>query len=70
MANWTQSSMLLLNINKMKSKLLIYIILVFVLINSPVSAQNNSLVQSGPMLGYSEMLESLIWVQTTTEASV
>jgi alkaline phosphatase D len=54
----------------MKSKLLIYLLLVFGLNNTTVLAQNNSLLQSGPMLGYSEMLESLIWVQTTKEASV
>jgi alkaline phosphatase D len=30
----------------------------------------NSLLQSGPMLGYSDMRESMIWVQTTTEAEV
>ena len=30
----------------------------------------NPLLQSGPMLGYSDMRESLIWVQTTREAEV
>ncbi len=30
----------------------------------------NPLLQSGPMLGYSDMRESLIWVQTTSEAEV
>ena len=30
----------------------------------------NPLLQSGPMLGYSDMRESLIWVQTTLEAEV
>jgi len=30
----------------------------------------NSLLQSGPMLGYSDMRESMIWVQTTSEAEV
>jgi alkaline phosphatase D len=55
----------------MKSNLLIFILLIlFGLNNSPVSAQNNSLLQSGPMLGYSEMQESLIWVQTVKEAAV
>lgn len=34
-----------------------------------LSAQH-PLLQSGPMLGYSEMLETLIWVQTTKEAEV
>ncbi|MEY3053181.1 MAG: hypothetical protein RLY31_2966 [Bacteroidota bacterium] len=35
-----------------------------------LSAQRPSLLQSGPMLGYSEMKEVLIWVQTNREASV
>lgn len=30
----------------------------------------NPLLQSGPMLGYSDMRESMIWVQTTGEAEV
>lgn len=30
----------------------------------------NPLLQSGPMLGYSDMRESMIWVQTTSEAEV
>lgn len=30
----------------------------------------NPLLQSGPMLGYSDMRESMIWVQTTAEAEV
>jgi len=34
-----------------------------------LSAQH-PLLQSGPMLGYSEMLETMIWVQTTKEAEV
>lgn len=29
-----------------------------------------SLLQSGPMLGYSEMMEALVWVQTTEAANV
>ncbi len=35
--------------------------------NSP---QGNANLQSGPMLGYSEMKESLIWVQTKSESKV
>ena len=31
---------------------------------------SHPLLQSGPMLGYSEMRESMIWVQTTLEAEV
>lgn len=34
-----------------------------------VSAQKN-LLQSGPMVGYSEMLEVMLWAQTTQEAEV
>jgi alkaline phosphatase D len=30
----------------------------------------NSLLQSGPMVGYCEMTEAKIWVQTTTAAQV
>ena len=30
----------------------------------------NPLLQSGPMLGYSDMREAMIWVQTTSEAEV
>lgn len=55
----------------MKRNSLIFILISFIWItNLPVSAQNNKLLQSGPMLGYAEIQESLIWVQTTKEASV
>lgn len=37
---------------------------------SPAQNAGNSLLQSGPMPGYSDMRESMIWVQTTREAEV
>lgn len=40
-----------------------------VLSSNPVFANSDNL-QSGPMLGYSEMRESLLWVQTKKEAKV
>lgn len=53
--------------------LMIFCCMVFSVLLSQFSiAQQvvNPLLQSGPMLGYSDMRESLIWVQTTTEAEV
>ena len=35
-----------------------------------LTSGQSSLLQSGPMLGYSEMKEVLLWVQTTDEADV
>lgn len=43
--------------------------LLFAVLPSPVSAQEARL-QSGPMLGYSEMFEVLVWAQTTAPADV
>lgn len=43
--------------------------LLLILLLTPLSAQK-SLLQAGPMLGYSEMREVMIWVQTTEAASV
>jgi alkaline phosphatase D len=37
---------------------------------SSAQVNANPLLQSGPMLGYSDMRESMIWVQTTREAEV
>lgn len=42
---------------------------VFLLISTLVLPQNN-LLQSGPMVGYSEMMEVMVWVQTTGGAKV
>lgn len=47
------------------------IILIFVLFSFYQSSfAQNSLLQSGPMVGYSAMKEVLLWVQTTQPASV
>ena len=46
-----------------------YFLLIFLIISQLVVAQS-SLLQSGPMLGYSGFREVLVWVQTTDEASV
>ncbi|MFN8673916.1 MAG: alkaline phosphatase D family protein [Candidatus Sericytochromatia bacterium] len=56
----------------MKKKFLVSIltsIFAFSVIEKP-SYSAPDLIQSGPMLGYSEMRESLIWVQTKKEAKV
>jgi len=56
----------------MKIGLLLICISAFGLLPSISHAQasGNSLLRSGPMLGYSDMRESMIWVQTTSEAEV
>ena len=41
---------------------------VIVLFSISIFAQNN--LKSGPMVGYSEMKEAVIWLQTEKEASV
>ena len=45
------------------------LVLISVIIYSSLFSQKD-LLQSGPMLGYSEMLEVPVWVQTTKEAEV
>ncbi|MEM9820244.1 MAG: alkaline phosphatase family protein, partial [Bacteroidota bacterium] len=45
------------------------LLLCLVLLTTELMAQN-SLLQSGPMLGYSEMTEVLLWVQTKEAAKV
>lgn len=47
--------------------LLCYLMLPFI---SVAQSGTNTLIQSGPMLGYAEMREALIWIQTTNEAEV
>ena len=49
-------------------KKLLYILFISTLGLSSVSAQD--LVQSGPMVGYSDMFEALLWVQTKESAKV
>ncbi|MCF8414268.1 MAG: alkaline phosphatase family protein, partial [Melioribacteraceae bacterium] len=50
----------------MKAKALIFSLL---LVTSTIYSQK-SLIQSGPMVGYSQMMESIVWVQTTNSANV
>jgi alkaline phosphatase D len=38
--------------------------------NKKNTSANKSLLQAGPMVGYSEMKEVMLWVQTTKEAEV
>lgn len=44
--------------------------LIFACCATSILTGQNNLLQSGPMLGYSQMMEVLIWVQTTKEAKV
>lgn len=53
----------------MKNVFILSIISLLWMQAAPTFAQQ-SLLQSGPMLGYSEMREVVIWVQTNTNASV
>lgn len=49
----------------------IYIILSILFLSSSTIAQNHEqLVTSGPMLGYNEMREVMVWIQTKNEAEV
>ena len=50
---------------KMKNK-----IFLLLFISAYCLSAQSSLLQSGPMLGYSEMREVLLWVQTTEAAKV
>ncbi|MBS4058077.1 MAG: alkaline phosphatase family protein [Bacteroidales bacterium] len=52
----------------MKTKLIIFVAYCLSVIN--LNAQPEKVLRSGPMLGYAEMLESVIWVQTISEAKV
>jgi len=45
-------------------------LIVLFLVCSYVGFSQNSLLQSGPMVGYCEMTEAVIWLQTNKEASV
>jgi len=46
-----------------------YILFVFLCISVSLSAQNN-LLQAGPMVGYCEMTEAVIWIQTKENVPV
>lgn len=52
----------------MKTKKILLVAIFFFMANSFIAQTN--LIQSGPMLGYSEMLEVPVWIQTTVPASV
>ena len=52
----------------MKYKSLILLFTIIFSFNYVFSQKN--LLQSGPMIGYSEMLEVMLWAQTTKEAKV
>jgi len=52
----------------MKSKLILLLSVAFFQINFIIAQKE--LLQSGPMLGYSEMKEVMLWVQTKKEATV
>ena len=45
-------------------------VLIFVLLCSSVLVAQQTLLQSGPMVGYGQMTEVMIWAQTTKTASV
>ncbi len=47
-----------------------YLYLTILLLTTTISNGQNELLQSGPMLGYSEMLEVPVWVQTKKSAEV
>ena len=46
-----------------------FILVVILLISNFIFSQNATL-QSGPMVGYCEMKEAMIWLQTTKPANV
>ncbi len=52
----------------MKSR--ITLIAIITVLNTMIGISQNELLQSGPMVGYSEMLEAAVWVQTKKAASV
>ncbi len=47
-----------------------YILILAILFISSIRAQSDKILQSGPMVGYTEMREALLWVQTQQEAEV
>lgn len=47
-----------------------FILTAIIFLNLNFSKANDNLLKSGPMLGYSEMREVLLWVQTTEPAEV
>ncbi len=54
-----------------KISLFLYVILSIYALNLQAQTANNTtLLQSGPMVGYSSMREAMLWVQTKSEATV
>ncbi|MFA3781681.1 alkaline phosphatase [Melioribacteraceae bacterium 4301-Me] len=51
-------------------KRLILLLIFFTAVVSAQNQNNNSLLQAGPMVGYSQMREVMLWVQTTKPAKV
>ena len=54
----------------MKTTPLTLLSITFLFAMNSAMGQQHPLLQSGPMLGYSEMFEALVWVQTKAEAEV
>ncbi|MCS6823165.1 MAG: alkaline phosphatase family protein [Cytophagaceae bacterium] len=54
----------------MKRQNWVYIVVICVYVFYVESHGQSSLLRSGPMVGYSQMREVMLWVQTTTEAQV
>ena len=55
----------------MKNQLIRILLLLLLVLSSVFSqAQNARLLQSGPMVGYADMQEVLLWAQTTEPAEV
>ena len=74
LTNWKNILILIvvyLQIKKYKMKN-VFLVIVLLCLNTVLSQKNssNSILQSGPMVGYCEMKEAAIWLQTTKIASV
>jgi len=52
------------------ARVLSLVIISLLVSNATAQTVKNPLLQSGPMLGYADMREALIWIQTTGEAQV
>ncbi|MCK5489240.1 MAG: alkaline phosphatase family protein, partial [Gemmatimonadetes bacterium] len=48
----------------------LFLPVLFLALAAPDAIAQDDLLQSGPMLGYSEMFEVLVWAQTTTPADM
>ena len=52
------------------NKIIFFLFITGIILLNPISAQQSLLLQSGPMIGYADMLEVMVWVQTSKEAEV